>query len=368
MNEQKSLNAIEEIEILFAEDRNSFLNRENDDLNFLNKLKIKHLYALPSIIIRKIYDLLPNLLKDIIFWPWVQHKAPATKIFANTRYDELRTLIDIKLSALILKSFPQELIGSAKTIFDDGFYFTQLSDISELDIYVSDVVKYSKYSHAGARPYFKDGKNIKIQDSFSAYFDFSSQANDVITSFILERVDKRFNYYLSTLAGYKCKFKDISYSLGIVYGENSNSEMHQDTFASVAKGFIYLQDTTIDDSPFEYMVGSYKDAAFRSLQSNNSILNNDTESSGSTRLRGKQLEDAMNKYPLRKFTGRKGSFILANTAAYHRKGLHNSNKPRITITFEVKRKGLIAKFLINATAAMKFNLIKIFKKGQGSTM
>ena len=43
------------------------------------------------------------------------------------------------------------------------------------------------------------------------------------------------------------------YSLSIVYGENSNSEMHQDTFASVAKGFVYLQDIGEDNSPFEYL-------------------------------------------------------------------------------------------------------------------
>ena len=39
----------------------------------------------------------------------------------------------------------------------------------------------------------------------------------------------------------------------IVYGENSNSEMHQDTYASVAKGFIYLQDVYDGNSPFEYI-------------------------------------------------------------------------------------------------------------------
>ena len=362
MSENKTLNAVAQIESLFAEDKSFFLKREKDNLSLFKKLKMKHLYALPSMLTRRIYKLLPNLLKDIIFWPWVQHRAPATKYFANTRYDELRTLIDIKLSSMVLRSFPQEMIDSTKNTFDKGFFLTQLNDISELDIHISDVINYSKPSHAGARPYLKDGKNKEIQDSFSAYYDFSTEANKHITSFMLKRLDNKFNYHLSALAGYRCRFKDISYSLGIVYGENSNSEMHQDTFASIAKGFIYLQDVTIDDSPFEYMAGSYKDAAFRSLQSNNSILINDIQSSGATRLRGKQLEEATNKYSLQTFIGRSGTLILANTAAYHRKGLHNSTKPRITLNFEIKRKGLIGKLFINLSAVIRFNIIKLLKK------
>ena len=41
------------------------------------------------------------------------------------------------------------------------------------------------------------------------------------------------------------------------------------------------------------------------------------------------LEDAINKYELKTFTGSKGLFVLANTGGYHRKGAHNSAKPRI---------------------------------------
>ena len=220
MSEHKTLNAVAQIESLFAEDKSFFLKREKDNLSLFKKLKMKHLYALPSMLTRRIYKLLPNLLKDIIFWPWVQHRAPATKYFANTRYDELRTLIDIKLSSMVLRSFPQEMIDCTKNTFDKGFFLTQLNDISELDIHISDVINYSKPSHAGARPYLKDGKNKEIQDSFSAYYDFSTEANKHITSFMLKRLDNKFNYHLSALAGYRCRFKDISYSLGIVHGEN----------------------------------------------------------------------------------------------------------------------------------------------------
>ena len=114
--------------------------------------------------------------------------------------------------------------------------------------------------------------------------------------------------------------------------------MHQDTYASVAKGFIYLQDVGEGNSPFEYLEGSYTDAAFRSEQTNEAVLNNDFHSSGSTRLRGKILEEAICNYGMKTFTGSKGLFVLANTAGYHRKGAHNSNLPRITLACGVKEK------------------------------
>ena len=61
---------------------------------------------------------------------------------------------------------------------------------------------------------------------------------------------------------------------------------------------------------------------------------------------------------LQSFTGSKGLFVLANTAGYHRKGIHNSSKPRIILACGVKRKGVISKFLINLVAMVKFKFIQ----------
>ena len=72
-----------------------------------------------------------------------------------------------------------------------------------------------------------------------------------------------------------------------------------------------------------------------------------------------RLDDAITRNKLRTFTGQKGLFILANTAAYHRKGSHNSSKPRITLNFEIARKGLFAKLFINFLALIKFKFFKI---------
>lgn len=340
---------------MFAEDIEYFYPRkEAGKKKPKRKLRIEHLYWIPSLIYSRTYSILPRILKDIFFCLSIIHKSPSSKLFARTRYDELRTLIDIKISALALKRVRANTLDNVKETFSSGSYTTNLLNLSELDTLINDVINYANPSHAGARPYFKDGKNKKIEGSFSAYYTFSKKDIKKINLIISKGLDEDFNYHLSALAGYKCTLKDISYSLSIVYGENSNSEMHQDTYASVAKGFIYLQDVYDGNSPFEYLEGSYLDATYRSNQTNKAVLNNDLHSSGSTRLRGQELQEAVKKYKLKTFTGSKGLFVLANTAGYHRKGAHNSDKPRIILACGVKRKGVFSKLIINLLQVIKF--------------
>ena len=359
MENKKKLYSIEKIEDMFLEDI-TLLKSEKSHIKStpVKRIKTKKLLSVPSFLLKKIYKVLPRILKDIFFWSSVFHKAPSSELVAKTKYDEFRTLLDIKTSALVLKSIPSSTLEKAKNTFNLGHYSNEMRDITELDSLINEVISYAIPSHAGARPYFKDGKNSAIEGSFSAYYNFSDSHCDVITSFLNETLEEDFKYYLSAIAGYKCELKNISYSLGIVYGENSNSEMHQDTFSSIAKGFIYLQDVDSRGAPFEYLEGSYCDATFRSYQTNLAVMNNDIYSSGSTRLRGDVLEEALRKYHLKTFTGQKGTFVLANTAGYHRKGAHNISRPRITLNFEVKRKGILSKFLINVIALIKFKIIR----------
>lgn len=315
--------------------------------NSKKRIQLRHLYWIPSLVYKRIYKTLPGILKDTFFWASSIHKSPASTFIAKTRYDQLRTLIDIKVSNLTLNNVPDNILKKVESTFESGFHISQISDLSELDSLIKSVLSYATPSHAGARPYFKDGKNISITNSFSQYYTFSDGDNKKINLILEKNLDSDFTHHLSALAGYKCSIKDISYTLGIVYGENSNSEMHQDTYSSVAKGFLYLQDIDEGDSPFQYLVGSYLDASFRSHQTNRAVLDKDSHSSGSTRLRGKVLDKGINLYELKSFTGPKGMFIFANTAGYHRKGPHNSNKPRITLACGVKRKGIISKLFIN---------------------
>ena len=357
MNDLKNAVGVKKIESLFAANIDfPSLKKIDHEKPFLKKIKIRHLFWIPRLLITRTYAVLPKILKDIFFGLSIIHKSPASKMFARTRYDELRILIDTKVSALSMKTIPDCSMDDVKTTFNAGFYTTNLSDVSELDKIIEDVINNTNPSHAGARPYFKDGKNEKIEGSYSAYYSFSKEDNQKVNSILHKNISEEFNYHLSALAGYQCTFNDITYSLSVVYGANSNDEMHQDTYASVAKGFLYLQDVGPKNAPFEYLEGSYLAAKFRSRETNKAVLENNTHSNGSTRLRGEKLQDALTQYKLQSFTGSKGLFVLANTAGYHRKGIHNSSKPRILLACGVNRKGIISKFLINLVAMIKFKV------------
>jgi len=362
MNNSKNLTGADKIEHMFANNISFDTNQKyRHEKKIYSRISINKIYSVYSFLLKKIYKFVPGIVKDIIFVGWVSHKAPSTRFFAKTKYDELRTILDIKFSSLIISAFPLQIKEELRDTFRMGFHETKIQNISLIDRYIDNVINYSKPSHAGARPYFKDGKNQQIEDSFSAYYKFSDEDNKAICKLINQSLTSDYRYYLSVLAGYHCEFKDISFSLGIVFGENSNSEMHQDTFSGIAKGFIYLQDVDATNSPFEYLEGSYMDASFRSNQTNKAVLSEDYYSSGSTRIRNEILRDAINKFKLKTFTGPRGTFVLANTSGYHRKGAHQSTKPRITLNFEIQRKGVFSKLVRNILSVIKFKTLRILK-------
>ena len=348
MNNLREMTIIKKIETMFNNDFNYSFDKYKKEKKIVRRTpQLKHLIWIPSLIYKRIYWVLPKILKDFFFFFSIIHKSPKTKIFAKTRYEEFRILLDIKVSRLIMKIIPKETVIKVNRSFNSGFALFSLSNIYEINPLIDNVIKYTNPSHGGARPYFKDGKELRLKDSFSAYYSFSKQDNEKINLFLEKNLDKNFDYYLSALAGYKCKLRDMTFSLSIVFGENSNSEMHQDTYGSVAKGFIYLQDIEEGNSPFEYLEGSYLDAAYRSKQTNRAIMDGDLFSDGSTRLRHKALNDGIRRFGIKTFTGSKGTFLLANTSGYHRKGAHNSSKPRIILACGVKRKSMLTKLFLN---------------------
>ncbi len=354
------LNVVNKIENLFAHDIGFFsAQKDLPKKSLFSKFKTKNINSVFSFLLKKLYRLIPNFFKDILFFGWVSHNTPATKLFARTKYDEFRIKLDSKVSALSIKAFSPELSERLQSTFQAGFFTFNITNLSSFDNLINDVLDYAQSHHAGARPYYKDGENKKIAGSFSAYYAFSDEDSEKISILLNNNLENDFNKYLSVIAGYKCELRDISYSLGIVFGENSNSEMHQDTFSAIAKGFIYLQDIDEKDAPFEYLEGSYHDASFRSSQTNQAVLCGDYQNSDSTRIRGSILEDAIRNYNLQTFTGSKGLFILANTAGYHRKGAHKSHKPRITLNFEIPRKGIVGKLIRNIFAIMKSRTSRI---------
>ena len=100
MENKRKLNSIEKIEEMFAEDIDLLQSGKSHTKKALEKIKIKQLLSIPSFLLKKIYKVLPGVLKDIFFWSSVFHKAPYSKFVAKTKYDEFRTLLDIKACLL----------------------------------------------------------------------------------------------------------------------------------------------------------------------------------------------------------------------------------------------------------------------------
>ena len=189
MNQLKSLTEVDKIESMFVDDINFYPIKEVGKKKPIRKIRIEHLYWIPSLIYSRIYGVFPRILKDIFFYLSIIHKSPSSKLFAKTRYDELRTLIDIKVSALALNRVPTSALDKVKETFNKGYYCTNLLNLSELDILINDVLNYANPSHAGARPYFRDGKNKKLEDSFSAYYTFSKKDNKKLNKIFGKSLD-----------------------------------------------------------------------------------------------------------------------------------------------------------------------------------
>lgn len=306
------------------------------NINF-NKLKLA-IKGFPNFA-KKLF---PPFLADIFYWNSPHHKTPLSKIIANSRYEKFRGLFDVYASKKVLDS----LNGSYASEFEKGYTEIFLDDLSSLDHIFLKTYQNAKPRHAGARPFFKDKEKKLISDSYSAYFDVDNNDSKKIEEFIRSKV-MNIDELVSVFAGYPAKFKNISFALAIVSGQNSNSEMHQDTWSGIAKGFIYLSDVDSTCSPFEYCEASYQDIEYRSSITNNAVLSGDNKYSPSTRLRGEDLSNALKRFKLKTFEAKSGTMILANTSGYHRKGHHSSLKPRVTLVFQLPRKTSLMKFVLN---------------------
>ena len=155
---------IDKIEAKFDKDFNySFADYKKKNKTKRSMPQLKHLFWMPSLFYKRIYWILPRILKDIFFFLSILHKSPNTKIFARTKYEELRILLDVKVSALVLKIAPKELESDVSKSFKSGYCSFNLPNIDKLNPLIDEVITYSNPSHAGAQPYFKDGKEETIK-------------------------------------------------------------------------------------------------------------------------------------------------------------------------------------------------------------
>ena len=117
------LSGPEKIEEIFLQNQNFNGDQKDPDStkNIFKKLKIHHLLYITPFLRKRFYKFLPSILKDIFYWHSVSHKAPASKTFAKTEYDEQRTLLDIKVSKRALRRVPERIISDAKKFLGQVF-------------------------------------------------------------------------------------------------------------------------------------------------------------------------------------------------------------------------------------------------------
>ena len=76
---------------------------------------------------------------------------------------------------------------------------------------------------------------------------------------------------LSFLSGTRCKKEETIVFICKARGEHSTDAWHSDTYCHTAKGFLYLNDISNNNSPFCYLKGSHKNSYLkRQIEKENS--------------------------------------------------------------------------------------------------
>jgi hypothetical protein len=353
-----NLKTVEEInrKFVISGDPWSVNSIKDSPVGLKGKYRFKHLFLIPRLLVNKVTGFLPAPIKDIVFFTSPFHKCASSKFFARTGYERLRMSLDLAVSGLVIYSAPKEIRNDLSSIMRKGIIALDLGDLSSIDNILRGVLAYSTPNHKGARPYIKGDETNIIKHSSSTYFSYSAADSKIINCLIAQRASHNLDHYISAMTGYRSVLGNPIHNLSVTIGNNSNSEMHQDTWCGLAKGFLYLSDVTDSLSPFEYLAGSYGGHNFRSDVANQRVLNGESKAQPSARLTGVNLDQGLAEFELASMVGSSGTLIIANTAGYHRKGNHNSDLPRIMLTFGFKRKGLMSKLFINVIGILKFKL------------
>ena len=157
---------------------------------------------------------------------------------------------------------------------------------------------------------------------------------------------KKFLQIASYLAGYPLKFSDLQFSVNKSVGSNRNEHWHSDTFHSIIKGFIYLNDVQVTDSPFEYCENSIDLKNVLEVHQSwlKKFYKKTVTNPESPRLTTQSQLKNTTKNKI-SFIGESGTLIVANTKGLHRKGEDRSNKERWLLYFEFKRHSLFKRIL-----------------------
>ena len=198
---------------------------------------------------------------------------------------------------------------------------------------------YSGASRKMASDWSLLGSNFEYR---ADYWKGTPELRELTITALEESVGTKHLYSsLSALAGYHVVRSDLSVTLGVTRGENSNSQWHLDSFHPVIKGFIAIDDIAEDDAQFQYVVSSFGDRRLiRDIHRNWILTKQYLKWSGSPRLSPTQVMH-IRKQQVFSMAGHAGTTVFANTSGVHRKGPDQSGRERWLIGLEVRRRGPI---------------------------
>ena len=310
-------------------------------------LVLKQLKNILSNIQKKFLNEINYLFFDLIFLLSHRRKSLKSKFSPNFYLNQIRISI-YRLPNYIFYFLNKKYIYKLreKYRFKTNFTFSRFYvDIdSDLLKEIEHIYNNGVKIHSGAMPK-RTGleDNIKI-DKNNFLADYVPLTEIEKNKIFLRLFDKNnlINFFAksSLLSGYKVYQKDLIVSIGKTMGENSNSDWHSDAFYPVIKGFIYLVDISKDDAPFEIIEGSSQKDFLSEFHDESAI----SGKFNSPRISNKKQLKKISKLSIFTHVGKKGSGVIANTSALHRKGKHNSTKIRFFITFEFKRLRLYKRF------------------------
>jgi len=303
---------------------------------------------------------LANVVSDLRLFGKAVRRVPRSRFFRKTPYQRFRIALDLLASKLVLlgrKKFGDE---GTRRLFNNGCASLNLTSINR----IRDVCYRAVLHHTpNLDPESPEAPADSLLHRTSANNTLEERVKNIehlsirlphkdyreIINILREQCGAELDDLVSVLAGYHCHFSDAnSFTLKVDAGRTRNSNMHQDVWCQSVKFFIYLSTVTQDHSPFEYLIASSLDSAYRAPK-----FLEDLGDQQDASLRGDVLSAATKRWELKSFTGEPGTLVVANTSGYHRQGAHHAKEPRILIVVIMPRASLLKKFWVNNLQIVK---------------
>ena len=289
------------------------------------------------------------LLVDFLMLLSVKRKSLKSKYSIYFNLNKIRIMIFRLPEYYFRKINASKINNNEKYIDSQNFEFANMKlNIEEKKLkFINNLFENNKISRLEnkkklIRYKVETSRKLSEEKTVLEYADVPKKdTKELLNVIFTKKSFKKFLDLSSIISGYKVKEKDLYFYIIKNKGENNNSDWHSDCFYSLVKGFIYLNEITIDDSPFQYLKGTSQIELLTDFYNLSSKYKKCSSPRISTK---KQLED-FNNFEIKSHLGNLGSMMIANTSGIHRKGPDNSGKIRYMLGFEFRRLNLIQRSL-----------------------